>query len=60
MYDCEVVQKTPKSWRMKAAKLIAMKCTLLARTDAYGQDPTGETGRQMRAAVLAKVTNAGG
>jgi len=55
VYDCEVVQKTPKSWRMKAAKLIAMKCTLLARTDAYGQDPTGETGRQMRAAVLAKI-----
>lgn len=55
VHFCEVVQNTPKSWRQKAAKLVAMKCTLLARTDAYGQDPSGETGKAMKAEVQSKV-----
>jgi len=55
VHFCDIVQNTPKAWRQKAAKLVAMKCALLARSDAYGQDPAGETGRQMKAEVLAKI-----
>jgi U4/U6 small nuclear ribonucleoprotein PRP31 len=40
VYLCAVVTQTPPSLRIKAARLVAAKCTLLARVDAYGQDPT--------------------
>lgn len=34
------MQQTPPSLRAKAVRLIAAKSTLLARVDAYGQDPS--------------------
>jgi hypothetical protein len=42
IYGCSLVQQTPPALRLKAARLAASKCTLLARVDAYGQDPSGE------------------
>jgi U4/U6 small nuclear ribonucleoprotein PRP31 len=42
IYGCSLVQTTPPALRLKAARLAASKCTLLARVDAYGQDPSGE------------------
>jgi U4/U6 small nuclear ribonucleoprotein PRP31 len=38
------MQSTPPSLRTKAARLAASKCALLARVDAYGQDPSGQVG----------------
>ncbi len=37
IFNCEIVQNTPPALRVKAARLVGAKCTLLARVDAYGQ-----------------------
>ncbi|KAF5833497.1 U4/U6 small nuclear ribonucleoprotein [Dunaliella salina] len=55
VYACAVVTQTPPSLRIKAARLVAAKCTLLARVDAYGQDPTGAAGQKMREEIIAKI-----
>lgn len=34
----------PAGLKAKAARLVGAKCTLLARIDAYGQDPEGQVG----------------
>ncbi|MEW5309984.1 MAG: hypothetical protein WDW38_001821 [Sanguina aurantia] len=47
--SCPMVLTTPPSWRRKAAKLMASKCTLMARMDAFGQDPGGLAGGKMHA-----------
>mmetsp|Transcript_32954 Transcript_32954/g.83657 ORF Transcript_32954/g.83657 Transcript_32954/m.83657 type:complete len:498 (-) Transcript_32954:312-1805(-) len=52
---CHVIQQTPPSLRVKAARLVAAKCTLLARVDAYGQDPSGQQGQRMREDILRKI-----
>ena len=41
-------QGTPPAYRKKASRLVGGKCTLLARIDAYGQDPTGSSGASMK------------
>ena len=48
VWQSEIVQQTPPAFRKKAAKVVGSKCTLLARMDAYGQDPTGGAGEQMK------------
>lgn len=56
IFQCDVIQrKTPPPLRSKAARLVGGKCTLMARVDAFGQDPTGEMGRKMHAEVLKKI-----
>ena len=42
------LQGTPPGLRKKASRLVGGKCTLLARIDAYGQDPTGSSGADMK------------
>ena len=42
------MQATPPALRKKASRLVGGKCTLLARIDAYGQDPTGSAGANMK------------
>ena len=42
------MQATPPALRKKASRLVGGKCTLLARIDAYGQDPTGSAGASMK------------
>ena len=37
--QCPIIQQTPPALRLKAMRLVASKCTLLARVDAFGQDP---------------------
>jgi hypothetical protein len=39
IYNCPAMQQTPPSLRQRAARLIGAKCALMARVDAYGQDP---------------------
>lgn len=41
-------QGTPPAYKKKASRLVGGKCTLLARIDAYGQDPTGAAGANMK------------
>lgn len=53
--QCAIIQQTPPSLRVKAARLVAAKCTLLARVDAYGQDPNGAQGTSMREDVIRKI-----
>ena len=48
VYGCEIIQQTPPALRAKAARMVGAKCTLLARVDAYGQDPTGSAGAAMK------------
>ncbi|CAG9464599.1 unnamed protein product [Pedinophyceae sp. YPF-701] len=55
VYFCEIVQGTPPAWRNKAAKLVASKCSLMARVDACRTDPAGRTGEDMRRQIRAKI-----
>jgi len=56
IFQCDLIQKkTPPPLRVKAVRLIAGKCTLMARVDAFGQDPTGETGKKMYADIEQKI-----
>ena len=59
---CEVVQHTPPALRPRAVRLVAGKCALLARVDAYAQDPSGSVGASMKARAAAcgcRVSGAG-
>lgn len=47
-YTVLPLQGTPPGLRKKASRLVGGKCTLLARIDAYGQDPTGSSGADMK------------
>lgn len=55
VYGCEVIQNTPPALRGKAARMVGAKCTLLARIDAYGQDPTGSAGAAMKVRIFSFV-----
>ena len=56
IFECDVIQrKTPPPLRTRAARLVAGKCTLMARMDAFGQDPSGDTGRAMLEEMLKKI-----
>lgn len=55
VFAAEIVQQTPPGYRQKACKVVAAKCTLMARMDAYGEDPAGETGKRMREEIKAKI-----
>jgi hypothetical protein len=39
---CGLFLCCPAGLKSKAARLVGAKCTLLARIDAYGQDPEGQ------------------
>ena len=55
VYGSPLVQGCPPSLRAKAAKLVGAKAALMARVDAYGHDPSGAAGEEMRAAMAAKI-----
>mmetsp|Transcript_9641 Transcript_9641/g.18075 ORF Transcript_9641/g.18075 Transcript_9641/m.18075 type:complete len:490 (-) Transcript_9641:177-1646(-) len=55
LINTEIVQSTPPALRMRAGRLVAGKCTLMARMDSFGQDPLGTTGAKMRDEVKAKI-----
>jgi U4/U6 small nuclear ribonucleoprotein PRP31 len=55
VYSCDLVQQTPPPLRMRAARLVGGKCTLMARLDAYGEDAAGAAGAAMRAEIVAKI-----
>mmetsp|Transcript_13965 Transcript_13965/g.16868 ORF Transcript_13965/g.16868 Transcript_13965/m.16868 type:complete len:486 (-) Transcript_13965:233-1690(-) len=51
----EIVQSTPPSLQPKAIRLLAGKCTLMARVDANGEDHSGDVGTKMMEEVKAKI-----
>jgi len=55
VHACELVQQTPPALRMRACRLVGAKCTLMARLDAYGEEPSGVAGERMRAECRAKI-----
>eukprot|EP00878_Enallax_costatus_P019722 GHUV01020815.1.p1 GENE.GHUV01020815.1~~GHUV01020815.1.p1 ORF type:complete len:423 (+),score=111.92 GHUV01020815.1:457-1725(+) len=55
IYGCQLIQQTPPALQAKAARLVGAKCTLLARIDAYGQDPSGETGQKFKTEMATKI-----
>lgn len=48
IYACEIMEQCPEEFRSKAARLVGAKCSLLARSDAYGTDPSGSSGAAMK------------
>jgi len=48
IYASDIIQNCPEEFRSKAARVVGAKCTLLARIDAYGSDPSGTQGAQMK------------
>lgn len=52
IYNSDVIQQTPPALRGKASRMVGAKCTLLARMDAYGQDPSGQAGENMKVHTL--------
>eukprot|EP00884_Botryococcus_braunii_P005496 jgi/Botrbrau1/14948/Bobra.0018s0052.1 len=55
IWGCDIIQETPPALRPKAARLVGAKCTLLARIDAYGEDPTSSTGASFKEEMRKKV-----
>ena len=55
IYTSDVIQQTPPALRGKASRMVGAKCTLLARMDAYGQDPSGQAGEAMKVSVPVPI-----
>ncbi|KAL6052925.1 U4/U6 small nuclear ribonucleoprotein Prp31 [Balamuthia mandrillaris] len=53
--DCEILQHTPQSLKMKARRLMAGKCTLAARVDSFHDAPEGACGRKLRQEIEKKI-----
>lgn len=51
----EIFGSTPPALRMRACRLLASKSTLAARVDSTRGDPTGKTGRTLRAEIHKKI-----
>ena len=56
IWNIEVIQQTHPAFRNKASRLVGAKCTLLARMDAYGQDPSGQAGDAMKVCLQPQHT----
>lgn len=52
IYASDIISSCPEEFRGRAARLLGAKCTLLARVDAYGGEPTGAQGLEMKARSL--------
>jgi U4/U6 small nuclear ribonucleoprotein PRP31 len=59
IYQSPVMATCPPSLRPKAARMIGAKCTLMARVDAYGQDPAGVTGQKFLEEMKVRWTGCG-
>ena len=52
VYASELVQQTPPALRQRAVRLVGGKCTLMARVDAFGEDPAGRATPPLHPTVL--------
>ncbi len=48
IFNCDIVSKSPSVVRVKAVRLVAGKCALAARVDAFKDVPGDATGRKLR------------
>lgn len=55
VFGCDAIGSTPPALRTRAVRLLGAKCALMARMDAFGEDPRGLTGAGMRATITAKI-----
>ncbi|KAK9797074.1 hypothetical protein WJX73_003006 [Symbiochloris irregularis] len=55
IFACDLIQGTPPGLRARAARLVGAKSALLARVDAFGQDPSGQTGTRFKEEMQKKV-----
>lgn len=55
VYFTDLVQKIPQEMRKKAARLVAAKCTLAARVDAFHESQDGKVGDTIRGEIEAKL-----
>eukprot|EP01054_Gregarina_sp_Poly1_P005998 Gregarina_sp_Poly_1__5997@NODE_315_length_9587_cov_683_543592_g270_i0_p3_GENE_NODE_315_length_9587_cov_683_543592_g270_i0NODE_315_length_9587_cov_683_543592_g270_i0_p3_ORF_typecomplete_len432_score68_38Nop/PF01798_18/6_2e52Prp31_C/PF09785_9/9_7e13_NODE_315_length_9587_cov_683_543592_g270_i056286923 len=55
LWQSDIVQSTPPAYRVRALKLLAGKCGLAARRDAYNPFDEDAIGRQLREQVLATL-----
>mmetsp|Transcript_20589 Transcript_20589/g.49016 ORF Transcript_20589/g.49016 Transcript_20589/m.49016 type:complete len:497 (-) Transcript_20589:41-1531(-) len=55
IYNAEIIQRTPPPLRPRACRLVGGKVALLARMDAYGQDPSGSGGQRLREEMEKKI-----
>ncbi|KAJ3275667.1 U4/U6 small nuclear ribonucleoprotein Prp31 [Terramyces sp. JEL0728] len=55
IYECDMVQETPKHVRRKAARLLSAKCALSARIDMGREYEDGSMGRSYREEVQKKI-----
>nr|CAG4651828.1 EOG090X06EY [Triops cancriformis] len=50
-----LVQETPPDLRRKAARLVAAKCALAARVDAFHESTNGQVGQELREEIEKKL-----
>nr|CAG4640865.1 EOG090X06EY [Eulimnadia texana] len=55
VFHSPIVQNTPPDLRRKAARLVAAKCTLAARVDAFHESSAGIVGQGMREDIERKL-----
>nr|CAG4642516.1 EOG090X06EY [Evadne anonyx] len=55
IFHSPIVQDTPPDLRRKAARLVASKCTLAVKVDAFHQHGQGSIGRSLREEVERKL-----
>jgi U4/U6 small nuclear ribonucleoprotein PRP31 len=53
--ECDLVQTAPSSLQMKVRRLVATKCTLCARVDAFHEAAHGEVGQRFREEIQRKI-----
>lgn len=55
VFETDLVQRCPKDFQQRAAKLVAGKCSLAARVDTFHTSPDGEVGKKLFDECMAKI-----
>lgn len=55
IFQSPIVQDTPPDLRRKAARLVAAKCSLASRVDAFHENHEGSIGNNLREEILRKL-----
>jgi len=55
IHDCDIINNTPPSLRLRACRLVSLKCTLAARVDSFHDSKSGEVGKKLRSEIEKKI-----